>query len=194
MCDESTPLPKGELLKDGKMLKWRLKRWFWIEAEPPRLVYSGSEGGAPRGSYSLENCYCRADISGDGPDRECAVVLVLPTGVKRFYPAQEVPIEGRARAVQAWVDAITFVCSRAAAGAHMRLRLKKHIGSGFCSHVYVTSFVHCLFVTCCAGTASPGTAGAPFSPLTLVSTLRTSAPIPSAQRRCGRAKLRVRCS
>lgn len=136
MCDESTPLPKGELLKDGKMLKWRLKRWFWIEAEPPRLVYSGSEGGTPRGSYSLENCYCRADITGDGAERECAVVLVLPTGLRRFYPAQEVQAEGRVRAVQAWVDAITFVCSRAAASAHMRLRLKKHIGSGFCSHVY----------------------------------------------------------
>jgi hypothetical protein len=137
MCDESTALPQGELLKDGKMLKWRLKRWFWIEIEPPRLVYSGSEGGAPRGSYSLDSCYCRADITGSGPDRDCAIVLILPTGLKKFYPAQDTHVEARVRSVHAWVDAITFVCSRAAASAHMQLQLKRHIGSGFCSHVYL---------------------------------------------------------
>ncbi len=137
MCDDSTPLPQGELLKDGKMLKWRLKRWFWIEMDPPQLLYSGSQGSAPRGSYSLNNCYCRGDVGESGPDSECAVVLVLPTGLKKFYPAQELAHGERVRAVRAWVDAITFASNRAAARLHMKLELKKHIGSGFCSNVYL---------------------------------------------------------
>jgi hypothetical protein len=137
MCDDSTPSPQGELLKDGKMLKWRLKRWFWIEMQPPQLVYSGSQGSAARGFYKLDHCYCRADIAGSAPDGECAIVLILPSGLKKFYPTQELPFGERVRAVHAWVDAITFSCNRAAARLHMKLELKKHIGAGFCSHVYL---------------------------------------------------------
>jgi hypothetical protein len=85
MCDESDPLPQGELLKDGKMIKWRVKRWFWIEPEAAELVYSGSQGGTPRGAYSLSSCYCRADLVRDG---DSAIVLVLPSGLKKFYPPQ----------------------------------------------------------------------------------------------------------
>ena len=85
MCDESDLLPQGDLLKDGKMIKWRVKRWFWIELEAAELLYSGSQGGAPRGSYSLSNCYCRADIV---PDGDSAIVLVLPSGLKKLYPPQ----------------------------------------------------------------------------------------------------------
>jgi serine/threonine protein kinase len=137
MCDDSAPLPQGELLKDGKMLKWRVKRWFWIESDPPCLVYSGGQGGSVRGSYPLHNCYCRSEISGSGPDRDCAIVLMLPSGIRKFFPAQELGAGERERVVEMWVDALTYVCNRVAALHHMQLQLKKHIGSGLNSHVYL---------------------------------------------------------
>jgi hypothetical protein len=137
MCDASTPFQEGELLKDGKMLKWRLKRWFWIELEPPRLLYSGSKGASARGSYSLSDCYCRADVSGSGPSTECAIVLILTTGLKKFYPAQDLPVGERTRSMHAWVANLTFVCNHAAASKYMQLHVMKHIGSGYCSNVYL---------------------------------------------------------
>jgi len=150
MCDDSVPLPQGELLKDGKMLKWRVKRWFWIEVDPPRLVYSGSQGGSARGSYSLDNCYCRADISGTGPDRLCAIVLMLPLGIRKFFPVQEMGgADERERAVESWVEALTYVCNRVAARHHMQLQLKKHIGSGLNSHVYLALRENCGDVVAC---------------------------------------------
>jgi serine/threonine protein kinase len=54
-----------------------------------------------------------------------------------LYPPQDAPVGERERTVHAWVDAITFICNRAAARLHMKLLIKKHIGAGFCSHVYL---------------------------------------------------------
>jgi hypothetical protein len=119
------------------MIRWRVKRWFRISMEPPRLVYSGSQGSADRGFYSLDNCHCRSEFISSGDERECAIVLILPTGLKKFFPAQDLPAGERTRLVHCWVDAITFVCNRAAARIYMQLDLKKLIGSGLCSRVYL---------------------------------------------------------